>query len=81
MPALIYQLVWQRAILRWIGMDIASITVVVSIFVLGLGLGALLGGKISRSESIHPVAQFVVLECLIAVFGFHSASVGSVCLH
>jgi len=43
-PALIYQLVWQRALFRIFGVNIESVTIVVTAFMLGLGLGGLAGG-------------------------------------
>ena len=40
-PALIYQLTWQRALFRIFGVNIESVTIVVTAFMLGLGLGSL----------------------------------------
>src|SRR5215470_1491265 len=48
-PALIYQVLWQRALFVIFGVDILSTTAVVSAFLLGLGLGSLIGGELSRS--------------------------------
>src|SRR2546427_2232945 len=45
-PALLYQVVWQRALFTIYGVNIESVTVVVSAFMLGLGLGSLVGGFI-----------------------------------
>ena len=42
--ALIYQIAWQRALFAVYGLDILSVTVVVTAFMLGLGIGSLLGG-------------------------------------
>jgi predicted exporter len=47
-PALVYQLVWQRALFAIYGINVESVTVVVTAFMLGLGLGSLAGGVISR---------------------------------
>src|SRR3954462_9024485 len=47
-PALIYQLVWQRALFRIFGVNIESVTIVVTAFMLGLGLGSLAGGWLSK---------------------------------
>ena len=44
-PALIYQIVWQRALFAIYGLNIESVTIVVSGFMLGLGLGSLVGGE------------------------------------
>ena len=40
-PALIYQLTWQRALFRIFGVNTESVTIVVTAFMLGLGLGSL----------------------------------------
>src|SRR5438552_269739 len=40
-PALIYQIVWQRSLFVIYGINIESVTIVVSAFMLGLGLGSL----------------------------------------
>ena len=47
-PALIYQLTWQRALFRIFGVNIESVTVVVTAFMLGLGIGSLAGGWLSK---------------------------------
>jgi hypothetical protein len=38
-PALIYQLVWQRFLFTIYGVNVESVTVVVTAFMLGLGIG------------------------------------------
>ena len=47
MPALIYQVVWQRALFSIYGVNAESVAIVVSAFMLGLGLGSLAGGRLS----------------------------------
>ena len=47
LPALIYQVTWQRVLTLYFGVDIYSTTVTVSTFMLGLGVGSLLGGWIA----------------------------------
>src|SRR5262252_2519141 len=47
-PALLYQIVWQRALFTLYGVNIESVTMVVTAFMVGLGLGSLLGGVVSR---------------------------------
>jgi len=42
--ALVYQVGWQRSLYGIIGVDIDSITIVVSVFMLGIGVGGMLGG-------------------------------------
>lgn len=46
--ALIYQIVWERALFSAFGVNIESITIVVSLFMLGLGLGSMAGGIVAR---------------------------------
>src|SRR4029077_8010206 len=51
MPALVYQIVWQRALFAIYGVNAESVAVVVSAFMMGLGLGSLAGGWISARFS------------------------------
>lgn len=73
-PALIYQLTWQRSLFTIYGVNIESISVIVTAFMLGLGLGSLLGGAISKSSRYSPLLIFAVIELTIGVFGFFSLS-------
>ena len=50
MPALIYQIVWQRVLFLIYGVNSQSVAVVVSAFMLGLGPGSLLGGRCPRDS-------------------------------
>ena len=70
-PALIYQIVWQRALFAIYGVNIESVTVVVSAFMLGLGLGSLVGGWLSRRNAPQLVT-FALIELSIATFGVMS---------
>ncbi|HEY9770461.1 MAG TPA: fused MFS/spermidine synthase [Coleofasciculaceae cyanobacterium] len=45
--ALLYQVAWQRMLGLFSGSDIRSVTIIVASYLLGLGLGNLLGGSIS----------------------------------
>jgi spermidine synthase len=67
-PALIYQVVWQRALFLVFGVNVESVTAVVTAFIFGLGVGGLLGGWISRSRA-SPLAVFAMCELGIAAFG------------
>jgi hypothetical protein len=70
--ALIYQIVWQRVLFSAFGVNIESITLIVSIFMFGLGCGALLGGWVSkRFRSALPTA-FLGCELIIGLFGLVS---------
>jgi len=68
-PALIYQIVWQRALFTVYGVNIESVTIVVSAFMLGLGLGSLIGGSISRNPKLPMLAVFGTIELCIGIFG------------
>ncbi len=73
-PALLYQLVWQRSLFTFFGVNIESITVVVAAFMLGLGFGSLLGGRLSKYAAISPLVTFGLMEIGIAGFGWLSLS-------
>ncbi len=68
-PALLYQVVWQRTLFSIFGVNIESVTVVVTAFMLGLGLGSMLGGWLSTRSWINRLAMFGVVELGIAAFG------------
>jgi spermidine synthase len=68
-PALLYQIVWQRALFTLYGVNIESVTMVVTAFMLGLGLGSLLGGFISRYQPLPLLTVFGAVELLIATYG------------
>jgi spermidine synthase len=72
LPALIYQIVWQRSLFSIYGVNIESVTMVVSAFMLGLGLGSLLGGIISTAKRVPLLAIFGLVELGIGVFGLAS---------
>lgn len=72
--ALLYQLIWQRALLLIYGSNIESVTMVVSAFMLGLGLGSLLGGAVSKRPGIPLLFLFGCVEILIGAYGAISLS-------
>lgn len=72
MPALIYQLVWQRALFRIFGVNIESVTIVVTAFMLGLGLGSLAGGWLSKRQDIKLLPLLAAIEFSIGLFGLVS---------
>ncbi|HZF00110.1 MAG TPA: fused MFS/spermidine synthase [Planctomycetota bacterium] len=70
--AILYQLVWQRSLFRLLGSSSESVTMVVTAFMLGLGLGSLAGGSLStRSRWPLPVV-FGLVELGIGAFGLVS---------
>ena len=70
--ALIYQVVWQRMLFVVLGVDIESVTIVVSTFMLGLGLGAALGGTVADRFPDRILLAFCLFEIGIALFGIFS---------
>lgn len=72
LAALFYQVAWQRALFGWYGVDLDSVSVIVSIFMLGLGAGALIGGALADSFPHHRVVVFALIELTIGLFGILS---------
>ena len=79
-PALIYQIVWQRVLFSIYGVNVQSVAVVVSAFMLGLGIGSLVGGRVSEKFPDRGISIFGICELAVAGFGlislrlFHWAS-------
>jgi spermidine synthase len=71
-PALIYQIVWQRALFAIYGVNVQSVAVVVSAFMLGLGLGSLVGGRLSEKFPQRGILIFGICELAVAGFGLIS---------
>src|SRR5215203_3057435 len=70
--AILYQVVWQRSLFRLLGTSSESVTMVVTAFMLGLGLGSLAGGALSvRSRWPLPLL-FGAIETGIGAFGLIS---------
>lgn len=67
--ALIYQVVWQRVLFTAFGVNIESITIVVSIFMFGLGAGSLVGGQLSARYPGELPRLFLYCELAIGTFG------------
>ncbi|WP_213772838.1 fused MFS/spermidine synthase [Bradyrhizobium sp. dw_78] len=74
-PALIYQLTWQRELFRIFGVNSESVTIVVTAFMLGLGLGSLAGGWVSKQRGISLLPLLAAIEIATAAFGLVSLSV------
>jgi spermidine synthase len=74
-PALIYQLTWQRALFRTFGVNIESATIVVTAFMLGLGLGSVAGGWLSKRRAIPLLPLLATIELMTGCFGLISLQV------
>jgi len=72
--ALLYQIVWQRALFTIYGINIESVTVVVTAFMIGLGAGSLAGGAVSKDARRPVLLFFALAEIGIGLFGFSSLS-------
>jgi spermidine synthase len=84
-PALIYQLTWQRSLFRVFGVNTESVTIVVTAFMLGLGIGSIAGGWMTRRRKINALLLLGVIELSTAIFGIASLAifefVGRLVLH
>lgn len=70
--ALLYQIVWQRALFAIYGINIEAVTVVVTAFMVGLGVGSLAGGALSRHPRWPALVLFAGIELGIGAFGLGS---------
>jgi predicted membrane-bound spermidine synthase len=72
--ALIYQVVWQRVLFASFGINIEAVTIVVTAFLAGLGLGSIVGGALSTRGSALLLLGFSIVELSIGAFGLVSVS-------
>ncbi len=83
--ALLYQVTWQRALFAIFGINIESVTVIVTAFMLGLGVGGLLGGALSKLPGAPLLLIFGAVEGAIGLYGAFSLrlfdAVGLATLH
>ncbi|NJL95328.1 MAG: spermidine synthase, partial [Anaerolineae bacterium] len=71
--ALLYQVVWQRMLGLFSGSDVRSITIVAAAYLLGLGVGSLLGSLLAdRLSSRRAVQIYGLCNLGIAAFAFFS---------
>jgi predicted membrane-bound spermidine synthase len=73
LAALVYQVCWQRLLHAAFGVDIVSVTITVSAFMMGLGVGALAGGILADKYPKRILVLFAVAELAIGAFGAVSA--------
>ena len=66
---------WQRTLFSLYGVDIESTTLIVTAFMLGLGLGSFGGGLLSRDPSSRLLLYFAGIEGTISVFGISSLAI------
>ena len=70
--ALIYQIAWQRMLFTAFGVDLESDTIIISVFMAGLGVGAYYGGRIADRFPNHIIQFFALTEIGIGTFGIAS---------
>lgn len=70
--ALVYQMVWQRYLFNGLGVDIDSVTLIVSTFMLGIGMGGAAGGWLADHYPKRRVQLYAAAELLLCVIGFAS---------
>lgn len=73
--ALLYQVVWQRQLSASFGVDADASTLIVSIFMFGLGVGALAGGALADRYQKQTLSFYLGAELGIAAFGVASISI------
>jgi predicted membrane-bound spermidine synthase len=85
MAALLYQVCWQRLLFQSVGVDLQSVTIIVSTFMFGLGLGALAGGELADRYPERTLALFALIELVTGAFGAASPwllhAVGAATVH
>lgn len=73
--ALIYQVAWQRVLFTTFGVNMESVTLVVSVFMFGLGIGSIVGGMLSERFPDRLREMFFACEVVIGFFGVASISI------
>lgn len=68
---LMYQTVWVRLLELYFGVTLTAITLIVSAYMGGLGLGSMLGGRIA-GKSRNPILLYGIIEAAIGIFGLLS---------
>src|SRR5690242_555251 len=68
-PALIYQLAWQRVLFRIFGVNMESVTIVITAFMLGLGIGSLIGSWLALRRNFPPLLLIAAIELTVGLFG------------
>ncbi len=72
-PALIYQTVWQRLLVLHSGVGTTSVAIIVSMYMIGLGAGSLIGANVSKRVSPSNALYFFAgLEIFVAFYAFAS---------
>lgn len=70
--ALIYQIMWQRMLFTLFGVDLEAVTIIISVFMFGLGIGGIAGGILADKMPGRLLLFYVIIEISIAGFGYFS---------
>lgn len=70
--ALIYQIAWQRMLFQAFGVDLESVTIIIAVFMAGLGIGGYSGGRIADTFPQKILLIFALTELGIGLFGLAS---------
>lgn len=73
--SLLYQMTWQRVLGIYYGVGAVSSAIVISIFMLGLGLGSLFATPLMAKFRLSPIAAYILIELMIGIFGIISLPV------
>lgn len=71
---LIYEIVWERLLELYFGVTMISVTLIVSAYMAGLGVGSLIGGRIARDLK-NTLLLYSLIEMGIALFGVASPKI------
>jgi spermidine synthase len=71
--ALTYQVVWQRLLIVFAGGDVHAVTLIVTAYMGGLGLGSLIGGRLADRLGVRrSLSAFALVELFIGAFAVFS---------
>ncbi|HEX5385068.1 MAG TPA: hypothetical protein VFW66_00025 [Gemmatimonadales bacterium] len=70
--AILYQVVWERTLFAVIGINVEAVALIVTLFILGLGLGSLAGGYASRVTTRSLIGWFAAIELGTGLYGLAS---------
>ncbi|WP_157836624.1 hypothetical protein [Paracidovorax oryzae] len=70
--AIVYQVCWQRYLGAALGVDMDSTTTVVSVFMIGIGIGGALGGWVGDLMPRHRALIYAIAEILIGFYALCS---------
>ncbi len=73
--ALVYQIAWQRKLYSIFGISSEASAVIITVFMIGLGSGALLGGWLSRRNENSLLRTFAIIEISIGLYAFTSIGI------